>query len=62
MEFSRQEDWHGLSWPPPEDLSNPGNEPMSHMSPALAVRFFTTRATWEARDLLFYSILLGVVP
>ena len=25
-------------------------------------RFFSTRATWEAPDFLFYSILLGVVP
>ena len=32
----------------PEDLPHPGIKPMSFMSPALAGRFFTTSATWEA--------------
>ena len=36
MEFSRQEYWSGLSCPPPRDLPNPGIEPLSCMSPALA--------------------------
>jgi len=44
--------WHeyysGLPFPPPGDLPNPGIEPMSLMIPALAGRFFTTTATWEA--------------
>ena len=35
-------------FPPPGDLPNPGIEPRSLMSPALARRFFTTSATWEA--------------
>ena len=39
MEFSRQECWSGLLFPSPEDLPNPGIEPMS---PALAGGFFTT--------------------
>ena len=30
------------------DLPDPGIKPMSPMSPALAGRFFTTSATWEA--------------
>ena len=30
------------------DLPNPAIEPMSFMSPALAVRVFITGATWEA--------------
>ena len=30
------------------NLSNPGTEPTSLVSPALAGRFFTTWATWEA--------------
>ena len=47
MEFSRQEYWRGLPCPPPGDLSDPGIEPMSLMSPALASGFFTTSATWE---------------
>ena len=29
MEFSRQEYWHGLPFPPPGDLPNPGIEPRS---------------------------------
>ena len=40
MEFSRQEHWSGLPFPPPGDLPNPGIEPMSHVSPALTCRFF----------------------
>ena len=42
MGFSRQEYWSGLPFPPPEDLPNPGIEPLSPESPALAVVFFTT--------------------
>ena len=34
--FSRKEYWSGLSCPPPEDLPNPGIEPVSLTSPALA--------------------------
>ena len=48
MGFSRQEYWSGLPWPPPEDLPDPGIEPKSLTSPALAGRFFTTSNTWEA--------------
>ena len=47
MGFSRQEYWHGLSFPSPGDLPNPGMGPESLSSPALAGRFFTTSATWE---------------
>ena len=39
MEFSRQEYWSRLPFPPLGDLPNPGLEPVS---PALAGRFFTT--------------------
>ena len=45
--FSRQEYWSGLPCPPPGNLPYPRIEHMSLMSPALAGRFFTTRATWE---------------
>ena len=48
MGFSRQEYWSGLLCPPPGDLPNPGIEPTSLISPALAGGFFTTSATWEA--------------
>ena len=47
MGFSRQEYWNGLPCPPPGDLPDPGTEPTSLMSPALAGGFFTTNATWE---------------
>ena len=36
MGFSRQEYWSELSFPPPGDLPNPGIEPLSLESPALA--------------------------
>ena len=39
MGFPRQEFWHGLSFPSPGDLPNPGIEPTS---PVLEGRFFTT--------------------
>ena len=45
MEFSRQEYWSGLPFPPPVDLPDPGMEPMSPVFPALAGWFFTTGAT-----------------
>ena len=48
MGFSRQEYWSGLPRPPPGDLPDPGTEPKSPASPALAAGFFTTSTTWEA--------------
>ena len=48
MGFPGQEYWTGLPCSPPGDLPNPGIEPGPLMSPALAGRFFTTSATWEA--------------
>ena len=42
MEFSMQEYWSGLPFPPPRDLLNPGIEPMSPASPAASGRFFTS--------------------
>ena len=50
MEFSRQEHWSGLPFPTPGDLRNPGIEPMSLASPALAGGFFTTSANWEVHS------------
>ena len=52
MGFSRREYWSGLSCSPPEDLPNPGTEPVSLTSSALAGGFFTTGATWEALTLV----------
>ena len=42
MGFSRQEYWSGLSFPTPGNLPDPGIEPASLVSPALAGEFFTT--------------------
>ena len=41
MEFSRQECWSSLPFPPAGDLPNPGMEPTSPESPSLAGGFFT---------------------
>ena len=57
MGFSRQECWSGLPCPPPGDLPDPGIEPTSLMSPALAGGFLTTTATWEAQDVLLFFFL-----
>ena len=48
MGFSRQEYWRGLPCPPPGDLPDPRIKPLSQAFPALAGRFSTTSATWEA--------------
>ena len=42
VEFSRQDYWSGLSFPPARDLPDPGIEPLSPVSAALVGRFFTT--------------------
>ena len=38
------------------DLSDPGFEPMSPVSPALASRFFTTSATWKVHIYKYIQI------
>ena len=52
VEFSRQEYWSGFPCPPSGDHLDPGIEPTSLMSPALADGFFTTstpeKPEWEA--------------
>ena len=53
MAFSRQENWNGLPCPPSGDL--PNLEPVSLTSPALADRFFTTKATLEALSFISKS-------
>ena len=57
MGFSRQEYGSGLSFPPPGDLPNPGTEPISLASPALAGGFFTTSAPWEAHICVLTSCI-----
>ena len=41
MGFSRQEYWNKLPFPSPGDLPDPGIEPVSPGSPALAGKFLT---------------------
>ena len=41
-------DWAAM--PSPENLPDPGIEPMSLISPALAVWFFTTSTNWAAQS------------
>ena len=45
MKFSRQEYWSGIAMSFSGDLPNPGIEPTSLTSTALAGGFFTTSAT-----------------
>ena len=40
----------GLPFPPPRNLSDPGIEPESLTSPALAGGFFSTSAAWEVQS------------
>ena len=48
MEFSRQEYWSWLPFPPPGDFPNPAIEPESPMPPALAGGFFTAESIFLA--------------
>jgi len=48
MEFSRKEDWNGLPFPSPGDLTDSGIEPMSLIPPALVGGSFTISSTREA--------------
>ena len=54
LEIFKRKCWTGLPFPPPGGLPNPGIEPISLTSPALAGRFLTTSATWEAPDIHFF--------
>ena len=56
MAFYRQEYWSGLPCPPPEDLSDPGIEPASHVSPALPGGFFTTEEAARTGTALLNSL------
>ena len=58
MGFCRQDYWSGLPCPLPVDLPDPGIEPASLMSLALAGGFFTTSATWEVHMRLLLLLLL----
>ena len=61
MEFSRQEYWSEKLFPSPGSLPDPGIEPASLTSPALAGRFFTASATWEAHTSLYKTCLFDIL-
>ena len=48
MEFPRQAYWSGMPFPPPKDLSEPGIETVSPVSPSWGRKFFIYWATGEA--------------
>ena len=51
MGFSRQEDWSGLPFPPPGDLTDPG---IKSVSPIFAGGFFTTEHMGITLDIIAY--------
>ena len=55
--FSRQEYWSGFPCPPPGDFPDPGIQPVSLASPALAGGFFITSTTWEAQFLMYIQVI-----
>ena len=60
MGFPRQEHWSGLLFPSPGDLPDPGIEPMSLASPALAGRFFIPQPSENPQVSLLKPILFPV--
>ena len=61
MEFPRQEYQSGLPFPPPGDLLDPGVEPTSPGSPALAGRFFTTEPPGKSLLIIYLNGHLWLV-
>ena len=58
LEFSRQEDWSGLPFPPPRNISDPRTESESVAPPALASRFFTAEPPGKPIKLLHFTVML----
>ena len=56
MGFLSQEHWSGPLCPLPGGLPDPGMEPNSLMSTALANRFFTVSTIWEAYEDIYGTI------
>ena len=55
MGFSRQEDYSGLPWSPPWDVSNPGIEPTSQLLP---LHWQVGALSLVSLGILFYWVLL----
>ena len=62
MEFSREEYWRVLPFPPPGDPLNLGIKSMSSAFQALAGRFFTTAPPGKLANWLFYPSDLDLSP
>ena len=58
MGFSRQKFWSRLPFPSPGDLRDSGIEPESHVSPSLAVGFFTTDPSKAGKSWLLHFLRL----
>ena len=56
MGFLRQEYWHGLPFPPPEDLLDPGIEPASA---ALQADWFTPETPRKPHTGFYYLFSAG---
>ena len=59
MGLTRQGHWSGLPFPSPGHLLDPGIEPETPVSPALAGGFFTTAPPGKPPDLLEMKAILG---
>ena len=53
VEYSSQEYWSGLPFPPPGDIPDPGIKPVSPASPTLAGRFFITELPGKPKYMLW---------
>ena len=62
MGFPRQEYWTGLPFPPLGDLPNPGIEPASSASPALAGGFFTTEPPGKSHSWFWPNMMQKLLP
>ena len=60
IEFSSQEYWSELSCPPPEDLPDPGTEPISLAYPASAGVYFATAPLGKSNKSLIYKLLTSL--
>ena len=61
MEFSRQEYWSRLPFPPARDLPDPEIQTTSAMSPALAGMSFYLCVTWETHISVLNTCLINLL-
>ena len=61
MGLSKQEYWGGLPFLPLGDLSTPGIENVSPVSPVLADGFFTTKPPGKPNRIMIKNFFLSVI-